>query len=328
MINIALLGCGRIGQVHARSLMGMENAQVAAVADAVPEAAAALAARTGAGAMAVEDILAASDIDAVVIGTPTTTHYDLIHAAAQGGKAIFCEKPIDLSTARAAECLSIVTAKNVPFMTAFQRRFDPSFADLERRLRAGEIGTPELIILTSRDPSPPPVSYIETSGGIFRDMIIHDLDIARLFLAEEPSEVHATGACHTDPGIGAAGDVDTAAVTLKTPSGKICQINASRRAIYGYDQRAEVLGEGGMLRIENRLQNSVERAGEGGFTRAPTLHFFLDRYAEAYRIELAHFVEAVRDGKAPSPSAEDGLRAQKLADAAQTSLDEGRVVTL
>ncbi|MEM9270007.1 MAG: Gfo/Idh/MocA family oxidoreductase, partial [Pseudomonadota bacterium] len=211
---------------------------------------------------------------------------------------------------------------------AFQRRFDPSFAALERRLREGEIGTPELIVLTSRDPSPPPVSDIETSGGIFRDMIIHDLDIARFFLGEEPSEVHATGACHTDPGIGAAGDVDTAVVTLKTPKGKICQINASRRAVYGYDQRAEVLGAGGMLRIENRLQDSVERAGEGGFTRAPTLHFFLDRYADAYRIELAHFVETVGAGKSPSPTAEDGLRAQMLADAAQTSLDEGRVVTL
>ncbi|MEO1550961.1 MAG: inositol 2-dehydrogenase [Pseudomonadota bacterium] len=327
-MRMGLLGCGRIGKVHGANISAMDGVELVAVADAMEDAAQALAHQHGAQVRDPLDICAANDVDAVMICTPTTTHYDLIHAAAQGGKAIFCEKPIDLSTARAAECLSIVTAKNVPFMTAFQRRFDPSFADLERRLRAGEIGTPELIILTSRDPSPPPVSYIETSGGIFRDMIIHDLDIARFFLAEEPSEVHATGACHTDPGIGDAGDVDTAAVTLKTPSGKICQINASRRAVYGYDQRAEVLGEGGMLRIENRLQNSVERAGEGGFTRAPTLHFFLDRYADAYRIELAHFVEAVGAGKSPSPSAEDGLRAQKLADAAQTSLDEGRVVTL
>ena len=245
MISIGILGCGRIGQVHALSLARIPNARLSAVADFVPAAAEALAQKFGAEVRSSEDIIAATDIDAVVVATPTTLHYDQIHQLARAGKAIFCEKPIDLSAERAAECAALVAETGVPFMTAFNRRFDPQFAHLQAQLAEGVIGDAELVVITSRDPSPPPLSYIENSGGLFRDMMIHDFDMARFILREEPVEIFASGSCLVDPGIGEAGDVDTAVVTLRTASGKLCQINNSRRAAYGYDQRVEVHGSGG-----------------------------------------------------------------------------------
>ena len=325
MINIAILGCGRIGQVHARTLSGLTSARLVAVADAFPDAAQALGARTGAKVLSVEEIMADSAIDAVVIGTPTTTHFDLIHQAAKAGKGIFCEKPVDLSADNIRTCVSTVEAAGVPFLTALNRRFDPSFANLQARLRNGEIGDVELITILSRDPSPPPISYIETSGGIFRDMMIHDLDMARFLLGEEPISVYAAGSCLVDPEIGAAGDVDTAAVTLTTASGKICQISNSRRATYGYDQRIEVHGSRGMLRAANMLENTVEVATASGFAQAPTVNFFLERYEAAYLAEMHHFVEAMNNGTHPSPSIHDGLKAQLLADAASESWQTGTV---
>ena len=328
MINIALLGCGRIGQVHARSLMGLEGAQVAAVADAMPEAAQALAKRTGALVMEVEDILAASDIDAVVIGTPTTTHYDLIHGAARAGKAIFCEKPIDLNAARIRDCLAVVEQHDVPFFIAFNRRFDPNFRTLKGQIDEGRIGKVEMVTILSRDPSPPPIGYIKTSGGLFRDMMIHDLDMARFLLGEDPAEIFAHGSCLVDPEIGKAGDVDTAMVSLRTASGKLCQISNSRRATYGYDQRIEVHGEGGMLRADNVLTSTVEMSDASGFTRAPTEPFFLERYAAAYTAEMGHFVQVLTAGTAPNPSGIDGYKAQVMADAAQASYEAGAPMPL
>ncbi|WP_299550453.1 inositol 2-dehydrogenase [uncultured Tateyamaria sp.] len=323
MINIALLGCGRIGQVHARSLVGIEGAQVAAVADAMPEAAQMLAARTGAKVMDVEDILAASDIDAVVIGTPTTTHYDLIHGAARSGKAIFCEKPIDLSAARIRDCLAVVDQHDVPFFIAFNRRFDPNFRTLKGRIDDGRVGRVEMVTILSRDPSPPPIGYIKTSGGLFRDMMIHDLDMARFLLGEDPVEIFAHGSCLVDPEIGEAGDVDTAMASLRTASGKLCQISNSRRATYGYDQRIEVHGEKGMLRADNVLTSTVEVSDAQGFTRAPTEPFFLERYAAAYTAEMQHFVDVLISGTTPNPSGIDGYKAQVMADAAQASYEAG-----
>ncbi len=324
MLNIGLLGCGRIGQVHGRSLKGMNKASAVAVADAVPAAAEALADVLGARAMSSDEIIADPGIDAVVIGTPTDTHYELIHQAAAAGKAIFCEKPVDLSTDRIRECLTAIDRAGVPFFTAFNRRFDPHFAHLERQLRDGAVGEVELVTILSRDPSPPPISYIKSSGGIFRDMMIHDFDMARFILGEDPVELHATGSCLVDSEIGLAGDWDTAAVTLKTGSGKICQISNSRRATYGYDQRIEVHGSKGLARAENVLENQVEIATESGFARAPTMHFFLERYEAAYAAEMAHFVEAVGSGTPPNPSGIDGLKAQMLADAATESCTDGQ----
>ena len=320
MISIGLLGCGRIGQVHARSIARIVTARLTAVADFLPDAAEALATRVGTEIRAADEIIAAPDIDAVIVATPTTLHYDQIHALARAGKAIFCEKPIDLSSERTADCMTAVKQAGVPFMTAFNRRFDPQFAQLQSRLAAGAIGAAELVVITSRDPAPPPVSYIEQSGGLFRDMMIHDFDMARFVLGEEPVEVYATGSCLVDPAIGDAGDVDTAMVTLRTASGKLCQINNSRRATYGYDQRVEVHGAAGMLQAANQLENLVTQASADGFTYAPNKHFFLERYEAAYLAEMSHFVDALAKGEPPSPGIEDGVAAQKLADAAARSL--------
>jgi len=325
LINIGILGCGRIGQVHGATLHGMVNARAAAVADALPAAAEALAAATGAKVMDADAVINDPGIDAVIIGTPTTTHYDLIHAAAAAGKAIFCEKPIDLSVERIGDCLAAVEKAGVPFMTAFNRRFDPNFAHLQRQIADQVIGNVELVTILSRDPAPPPIGYIKTSGGIFRDMMIHDLDMARFLLGEEPVELSAAASCLVDPEIGQAGDFDTAVVTLKTASGKLCQISNSRRATYGYDQRIEVHGSAGMLRADNVLENTVALANADGIRKAATQPFFLERYAAAYRAEMAHFVTALETGAAVAPTGEDGLKAQMLADAADGAVRDGLV---
>lgn len=326
MLRIGLLGCGRIGQVHARTVRSLDTARIVAVADALPQAAEALAAKLGAEVRTSDAILAATDIDAVIIGTPTDTHFQLIQAAASTSKAIFCEKPVDMSVDNIRALID--TIGDTPFFTAFNRRFDPNFAALQQRLRAGEIGAVELIQITSRDPSPPPISYIASSGGLFRDMMIHDFDMARFLMGEEFTTLHAVGSSLVDPAIGAAGDVDTAAVTLTTASGRICQISNSRRASYGYDQRIEVHGATGMLRAENILENSVELATADGFRRAATLNFFLERYEAAYAAEMKAFIHAVTTQTAPTPSIQDGLRAQILADAATQSRETGLPVTL
>lgn len=328
MLSIGLLGCGRIGQVHARSIGLIDGARVSAVADAFEAPARALAEKTGATMMATQDLITSAEVDAVVIGTPTDTHFDLIHAAAAAGKAIFCEKPVDMSADRIRDCIKAVEAAGVPFMTAFNRRFDPNFANMQARIADGEIGNVEIVTIQSRDPSPPPISYIKSSGGLFRDMMIHDLDMARFLLGEEPVSVYAVGAALVDPKIGKSGDVDTAAVTLTTKSGRICQITNSRRASYGYDQRIEVHGESGMLRAENMLENTVEVATSVGFTKAPAKHFFLERYEAAYCAEMAHFVAGVVGQNQISPGIQDGLRAQILADAATRSFEEATAIII
>ena len=328
MINIGILGCGRIGQVHGATLRGMTNARAVGVADAMPAAAEALAATTGAKVMDADALINDPGIDAVIIGTPTTTHYDLIHAAAAAGKAIFCEKPIDLSVERIHDGLTAVENAGVPFMTAFNRRFDPNFAHLQRQVADQIIGNVELVTILSRDPAPPPIGYIKTSGGIFRDMMIHDLDMARFLLGEEPVELTATASCLVDPEIGQAGDFDTAVVTLKTASGKLCQISNSRRASYGYDQRIEVHGSAGMLRADNVLENTVELSNADGMRKAVAQPFFLERYAAAYRAEMQHFVAALESGTKVTPSGEDGIKAQILADAADAAARDGMPRTL
>ncbi|MEM8580214.1 MAG: inositol 2-dehydrogenase [Pseudomonadota bacterium] len=328
MLRVGLLGSGRIGQVHAQSIKALRNAQVTAVADAIPEAAAALADSSGARVSGAEEILRAGDIDAVVIGTPTDTHFDLIHGAAKAGKAVFCEKPIDMSVANIHACIEVVESAGIPFMTGFNRRFDPNFAHLRSRIAEGDIGAPELVSITSRDPAPPPISYIERSGGLFRDMMIHDFDMARFLMGEEFVTLHAVGTALVDPAIGAAGDVDTAAVILTTESGRICQISNSRRAAYGYDQRIEVHGTLGMLRAENQLETTVELATANGFGRSPAQHFFLERYEGAYLAEMEAFVSAVGSGNAPDPGIRDGLAAQVLADAASEAQASGQPADL
>ncbi len=324
MITIGLLGAGRIGVLHGRNIAANTRAALAAIADALHGPAEALGSELGVPVRSVEDILADRSIQAVVICSSTDTHAGLIEAAAKAGKAIFCEKPVDLSSGRIETCLTVVEAAGVPLMIGFNRRFDPHFAALQSRLTSGEIGAVELVTIISRDPSPPPVAYIKRSGGLFRDMMIHDFDMARFLLGEEPVEVHAVGSSLVDPAIGEAGDVDTAGVLLKTASGRICQISNSRRATYGYDQRIEVHGSKGMLRAHNLHEHAVERADADGFSSAPVMNFFLERYTPAYRRELDHFLDCVTAGTRPTPTGEDGLRAQRLADAATIAHQTGK----
>jgi myo-inositol 2-dehydrogenase/D-chiro-inositol 1-dehydrogenase len=328
MISIGLLGCGRIGQVHARGIVASRRANLVAVSDAMPEAANSLAEETGSAARTVERIFADDAIDAVIIGTPTDSHAAYIEAASAAGKAVLCEKPLDLSADRIRACLANIENSQTPLMIGFQRRFDVNFANIQTRLKAGEIGDVELITLTSRDPAPPPISYVEKSGGIFADMMIHDLDMARFLLGEEPSEVQAAGSTLVDPTFETVDDFDTAAVILKTESGKICQISCSRRAAYGYDQRIEVHGSKGLLRAANIHETTVESADANGFTVAPLMNFFLERYMPAYRAELDYFIDCIENGIVPSPSGDDGLRAQMLADAASQASRTGMAVKI
>lgn len=314
--------------MHALSIQQISRARLVAVADLSASAAEATALRFGVEARDVSEILSASDIDAVVIATSTATHFEMIHVASASKKAIFCEKPMDLSSERVRICIDAIEQAGMPFMTAFNQRFDPHFGALQERVHNGEIGEVETVSITSRDPAPPPVSYIEGSGGLFRDMMIHDLDMARFVLGEEPTRVFAVGSNLVDPAIGAAGDVDTAAVILTTASGRVCQITNSRRSTYGYDKRLEVHGSKGMLRVSNVLENLVESAGNSGFERARAQPFFLERFGAAYLAEMVHFVDAVTSGTRPTPDAQDGLRAQLIADAATKSWQEGRPITI
>jgi len=325
MLSIAVIGAGRIGNIHARNIAAHGRADLAGVVDVDAAAATRLAGECGTRAISLEEAFAA---DAVLIGSPTPTHADYIERAAAGGRAIFCEKPIDLALDRVRACLAAVRRSGVVLMVGFNRRFDPHFGALKRRIDAGEIGALELLTITSRDPAPPPPAYVATSGGLFRDMMIHDLDMARFLLGEEPVEVHAAASCLVDASIGTAGDVDTAVVTLRTQSGKLCQISNSRRASYGYDQRIEAHGSKGLLRAGNVTQTTVELATDAGFTTDPVLPFFLERYAAAYRAELDTFIAAVESGQLPEPDGDDGLKALLLADAATQSAKTGQVVRL
>jgi myo-inositol 2-dehydrogenase / D-chiro-inositol 1-dehydrogenase len=328
MVRFGVLGAGRIGKVHSATIARSGRASVAYVADAIPDAAKALAATTGAKVSTVDEIMAAKDVDAVLIASPTGTHADLIEQAAKAGKAILCEKPVSLSVARIEECLPVVEKAGVPLMIGFNRRFDPNFAGLEKRIRAGEIGDVELVTIISRDPGAPPVSYIEGSGGIYRDMMIHDLDMARFLVGEEFVTLHALGSVLTDPAIKPTGDADTATVQMQTASGKIVVITNSRRATYGYDQRMEVHGSKGMLRAGNVHMSTVERADGSGFTQDVIQNFFIDRYQAAYAAEVSAFIDAMEKGTKPRPSGIDGLQAQKLADAATESFKTGKAIRI
>ncbi len=322
-VRLGLLGAGRIGQTHARSVPHIDGAELATVFDPDERAAQAVTQLTGARSAPVEDILADALIDAVIIGTPTDLHAQQIEAAARAGKAIFCEKPIDLDVARVRGCLDVVKAENAPLMIGFNRRFDPHFRAVRRQIEDGTLGTVELVQITSRDPAPPPIDYIRRSGGLFKDMMIHDLDMARFLLGEEIAEVSATGSCLVDPAIAEAGDIDTATVTLRTGSGKLCVITNSRRATYGYDQRLEVHGSKGMASVGNLHPTTLTVANGDGFRQDPTLDFFMQRYQDAYRLELTAFVEAVASGAPMSPDGRDGLKALELAEAAMRSMETG-----
>jgi myo-inositol 2-dehydrogenase / D-chiro-inositol 1-dehydrogenase len=327
VIKFGLIGAGRIGKVHAKTIATNPKAKLAFIADAMPKAAEDLAGLYGAKVASVDDIMKSKDVDAVLIGSPTGFHAEQIQAASNNGKAIMCEKPVSLNVKTIEETLKVVDKNKSTLMIGFNRRFDPNFAEAERRIRAGEIGEVEMVTVISRDPAPPPAEYVKSSGGIFADMMIHDFDMARFLMGKEFVVVNALGAALVDKAIGEAGDVDTAAVQMQTASGKIAVITNSRRASYGYDQRFEVHGSKGMVHPKNIHNTSVEVLSAKGYSSDPIQNFFLERYMAAYTNELNAFIAAVEKGdRNPKPSGYDGLQAQKLAEAATESWKTGKPV--
>jgi myo-inositol 2-dehydrogenase/D-chiro-inositol 1-dehydrogenase len=327
-MDVALFGAGRIGKIHAGNVAKQPGVKLRYVIDVDGAAAAALAAQHGAQVATVDQALADKTVGAVVIGSSTDTHADLIVRAAGAGKAIFCEKPVDLEVARARTCAEAVKRAGVTCLIGFQRRHDPTFAAAKERLVAGEIGDPEMLVVTSRDPGAPPVDYLKRSGGIFRDMLIHDFDVFRWILDDDAASVYATGSVLTDPAVGSVGDVDSTAVTLRTKRGRLCVINTSRRAAYGYDQRFEVLGSKGMLQAGNHKPTEVTAFTAQSVSGDLPEHFFLERYRVAYANEMAHFFDALANGKPVRTSIDDGVKALELADAATLSWREKRIVEL
>ncbi|HSI50629.1 MAG TPA: inositol 2-dehydrogenase [Ideonella sp.] len=331
MKNVAVFGAGRIGRIHASNLAALPGVRLRSVCDPMAAQAAELAGQLGAEVSTPEAVLADPSIDVIAIASPTDTHSELITRAAAAGKHIFCEKPIDLSVPRAQACAQAVRAAGVACMIGFQRRFDPTFNEAQQRLARGEIGAPEMLVVTSRDPGAPPAQYLRGSGGIFRDMLIHDFDIFRWILCgdgDEAATLYATGSVLVDPAIAEVPDIDCSVVTIRTRKGRLAQINTSRRAAYGYDQRFEVLGSTGMLQCGNHRPTEVVQSDAHGVRGDKPEHFFLQRYREAYRLELAHFFECLQSGQAFRTTIEDGVAAQQLADAAAQSLASGQVVAL
>ena len=329
-LRIALIGAGRIGRLHGEILArAIPGAELVAVNDVAHPAAAALAADLGVPvAPTIATILHDDRIEAVAICSSTATHAVLIRECAEAGKAIFCEKPVSLDLAEMDEALSAVEAAGVPFQIGFNRRFDASHRSVRAAVASGDIGTPHLVRITSRDPAPPPVGYLATSGGMFLDMTIHDFDMARFITGSEVVEVFARGAVRVDPAIGDAGDIDTALVTLVHADGCLTAIDNSRRAVYGYDQRVEAFCSDGMACSENPLVHSGSTRSAAG-TRTPGLpFFFLERYRESYRSAWEAFVGAVRAGLTPPVGAHDARAPLVVGLAALRSLREHRPVAV
>jgi myo-inositol 2-dehydrogenase/D-chiro-inositol 1-dehydrogenase len=328
MLRVAVLGAGRIGKIHAGNVALNPRLKLIAVADPVAEAANGLAESLNCEAST--DPVATvnrKDVDAIIIGTPTDTHVDFLLQGAKGGKAVLCEKPVDLDIGKAEMAAKEVERINAKVMIGFNRRFDPSAQELKRQIDAGAIGEVRQVIISSRDPGPPTAAYIKTSGGVFRDMAIHDFDMARFLLGEEPVEVMAMASALTEPYVKELGDFDTMMILLKTASGKQCHINCYRKAVYGYDQRFEILGSAGMLQNANLRPTTVRRyTARETEVQDPILNFFLERYVDAYRTELNLFAEAVEQGKPMPVTVRDGCKALRLADAAVKSVATGQAV--
>ncbi|TSA81805.1 inositol 2-dehydrogenase [Deinococcus detaillensis] len=324
-IRFALLGAGRMGREHGQALLGLPRTRVVAVADPLPDAAQALAGLLRADQVYADPLDAIHDpqVQAVIIVTPTSTHAALIEAAAKAGKAIFCEKPVAADLVETERVMKIVQECGVPFQIGFQRRFDVAFAQAKQRIEAGELGTIEQFAATGRDPAPPPLEYLKVSGGIFLDQAIHDLDIAR-FLVGEVEEVIAIGDAKVDPAIAEMGDADTTTVLLKFVGGAQGVIQNSRRAVYGYDVRTEIFGSGGKFVLDATPKTPLLAYGES--VKMDHYHFFMDRFKDAYRAEIAAFVASLQAGQSPNPGTHDALESLRLALACTQSLKEDRPV--
>ena len=328
-LRAGIIGMGRIGSIHAENLLSRPDAELCAICDPLlaPEAES-WAARRGVRKIGKDagEIIRDPEIDAVLICSPTDTHAELIGQAAAAGKHIFCEKPVSLDVRKTARAVGKAKEAGVKLQIGFNRRFDRNFSRIRELVREGTVGTPHLVKITSRDPAPPPEAYIASSGGLFIDMMIHDFDLARFLTGGEVTEVYAQGAVLVDPVFARYGDVDTAVVTLKFDSGAIGVIDNSRSAVYGYDQRVEVFGSRGSAAAANEYPNTVEVSTAGGVSRDKPLHFFLERYREAYREELDRFVRSILRGEPVAVDGEDGLKAELIALAAKLSHQTGRPV--
>jgi len=328
MNKLALIGAGRIGKVHALAVAAVADTSIKYVCDVHQPSAAETAKLCNAEVVDIDTVFEDKDIDAVIIASATDTHAPLLERCAQTKMPVFCEKPIDLNLASAKAVAEQIQASGVLCALGFNRRFDPQFARLRERVANGDIGSLETLLIISRDPSPPPLDYVKVSGGLFRDMMIHDFDIARWILDEPIATVYATGAALVDPQIGKLGDVDTASVTLCSESGKIAIISNSRRAVYGYDQRIEAFGSKGMLQAMNNTETNLVHSNASGITSEVPLHFFLERYEAAYRLELEDFIRALSQGEKPLADHNDGVESLRLAEAAVQSLASGSAVKL
>jgi myo-inositol 2-dehydrogenase/D-chiro-inositol 1-dehydrogenase len=328
MIRVGLLGTGRIGRLHAENIASHRESTLTAVADIDDESANNLAAQFGAIVKSTDEVIADPNIDAILIATSTDTHSDFIEKASSAGKAILCEKPVDLNLTRAKKCLDEVSAAKNSIMVGFNRRFDPNFAQLKKSLDNGEIGKRELLTITSFDPAPPPNHIWKKSGGLYRDMMIHDFDLSNFIMGELPITISAVGHSLINPEIGVEGDVDTAVVTMVYADGKIAVIKNSRRAAYGYDQRIEILGSEGLLQAENILENSVVKSNNDGVISAKPKYFFLERYIDAYRAEWNAFVKSINDDEPIPVTLEDGVAALAMAEAATRSQSTGKSIQL
>ncbi len=327
----AIIGTGRIGRIHARTLAWLiPGAELAALSDVSEDALHETAREVGVKKTETDHrrVLDDPTIQAVVICSPTPTHAPLIIEAAQAGKHIFCEKPIALDLPMIDQALDAVKRAGVKLMLGFNRRFDSGFRKARELVAAGEIGVPHILRITSRDPEPPPTSYLRESGGIFLDMMIHDFDMARFLLGAEPAEILATGSCLVNPQIAELGDVDTALVMLRFPNGALGTIDNSRRSVYGYDQRVEVFGSEGQVTVENRVPNEAVHWGPDGLRGEKPLYFFLERYREAYIAEMETFISCVLRDTEPPVGGEDGKKAAVLGHSARQSLIVKNFVTI
>lgn len=328
-VRVGVAGVGRIGRMHASILARqVPRAEVVAVADAYPGTAAAVAEELRVPARTVDELMTSSDVDAVAICTSSETHVDLIVKAARAGKAVFCEKPVSIALAEVDRALAAVETAGVPFMVGFNRRFDPGHRSVRRAVQSGLIGSVQLARITSRDPALPPAGYVDNSGGIFVDMTIHDFDMARYLVDSPVVDVFAKGAVLIDPAIGAAGDVDTAVVVLTHANGAITTIDNSRQAVYGYDQRVEVLGSAGMATSDNVPLDNGRVLTANGSSGSSLQYFFLDRYRESFLNEWRAFIDYVADGGDSPVPGSAGRAPVVIGLAAWQSVREGRPILI
>lgn len=325
-LDIALIGAGRMGQVHGPNAARSPGLRVKYVVDPREDLARALAARTGAAVATLGHALDDPQIGGVLVCSSTDRHLEQSLAALEKGKAVFCEKPVDLDPERARRALP--RFEGARFVLGFNRRYDPHFLALKRQLDGGAIGSLESLHIVNHDPAAPPAGFIPTSGGLFKDFTIHDLDLARWLLDEEPIELFTAASCLVDPEIGRLGDVDTARTVLKTASGRLCVISNTRRSGCGYDQRVEAFGSRGMLAAGNPAHNTVRTLTEAGEAVAPIAGSFVDRYVDSYRNQMAHFCEVAHGRAQPRTGFADGLAALVLAQACQASAEGGRTINL